>query len=396
MYLPDMNPGGVELVFALLSGSFARRGHRVSLVLDNARGPNLAHVSPEVRVVDLKARRTRYAPFLLARFLRREQPDVLLSAMDIPNMVAVVAARLAGRPNRVVVSIRSVWSIRLAKASTWQERSLRWIGPWVHRRAAAVIAVSDYVADDFAVAAGLPRGRIFRIYNPVIPDIHRRAAEPLDDPEFAPGAPPVILGIGRLEEEKDFASLIRAFAILRHSADARLVILGDGSLRGELLALRASLGLGDSVLLPGFVKNPYPYLRKAAVFALSSSREAFGVVVIEALALGIPVVSTDCPGGPAEILERGRFGRLVPVGRPELMAAAIRQTLADPPDRAALQARAAAFDLESAARGYLEVLQGQFGRLLASDPKAPRRRTLERALSRHEPRRERPLPGGGR
>jgi glycosyltransferase involved in cell wall biosynthesis len=392
-----MDPGGVELVFALLSSSFARRGHRVSLVLDNAIGPNLAHVSPEVRVVDLKARRTRYAPFLLARFLRREQPDVLLSAMDIPNMVAVLAARLAGRPKRVVVSIRSVWSIRLAKASTWQERSLRWIGPWVHRRAAAVIAVSDYVANDFAVAAALPRGRICRIYNPVLPDIHRRAAEPLDDPQFAPGAPPVILGIGRLEEVKDFASLIRAFAILRQQqhVDARLVILGDGSLRGELLALRASLGLDDSVSLPGFINNPYPYLRNAAVFALSSTREAFGIVVIEALALGIPVVSTDCPGGPAEILERGRFGRMVRVGRPELMAAAIRQTLADPPDRAALQARAAAFDLESAARDYLEVLQGQFGRV-GHDPKAPRRRTLEQALSRHEPRREQPRRGGGR
>jgi glycosyltransferase involved in cell wall biosynthesis len=359
MYLPGMDPGGVELVFAMLSGSFTRRGHRVSLVLDNASGPNLAHVSPEVRVVDLKVPRIRYAPFRLARFLRRERPDVLLSAMDITNVVAVLAARLAGRPERVVVSIRDLWSIRLAKAATWQERSLRWIGPWAHRRAAAVIAVSDYVADDLAAAAEVPRGRIFRIYNPVLPDIHRRAAEPLDDPLFVTGAPPVILGIGRLEEQKDFPSLIRAFAILRRSTDARLVILGDGSLRSELVALAASLGVGDSVSLPGFARNPYPYLRKAAVFALSSAWEAFGVVVVEALALGAPVVSTDCPGGPAEILDHGRFGRLVPVGRPELMATAIRQTLADPPDRADLQARAASFDLESTASAYLEVLLGR-------------------------------------
>ena len=361
MYLPGMDPGGVELVFAMLSGSFARRGHRVSLVLDNADGPNLAYVSPAVRVVDLKAPRIRYALFRLARFLRRERPDVLLSAMDMTNVVAVLAARLAGGPKRVVVSIRDLWSIRMAKAPTWQERSLRWIGPWAHRRAAAVIAVSDYVADDLAAAAGVPRGQIFRIYNPVLPGIHQRAAERLDDPVFAPGAPPVILGIGRLEEQKDFASLIRAFAILGQSIDAQLVILGEGSLRGDLVALAASLGVGDRVLLPGFVKNPYPFLQKAAVFALSSAWEAFGVVVIEALALGTPVVSTDCPGGPAEILERGRFGRLVPVGQPELMAAAIRQTLADPPDRAALQVRATAFDLESTASAYLEVLHGQSG-----------------------------------
>jgi glycosyltransferase involved in cell wall biosynthesis len=359
MYLPAMDPGGVELVFAMLSGSFARRGHRVSLVLDNARGPNLAHVSPAVRVIDLKASRIRYALFRLVRFLRRERPDALLSAMDMTNAVAVLAARLAGRPKRVVVSIRDLWSIRLAKAPTWQERSLKLIGPWAYRRAAAVIAVSEYVADDLAASVGMPRGRIVRIYNPVLPDILQRAAEPLNDPLFLPGAPPVILGIGRLEEQKDFASLIRTFAILRRSIDARLVILGDGSLRGELAGLAAKLGVGDSVSLPGFAKNPYPYLRKAAVFVLSSAWEAFGVVVIEALALGTPVVSTDCPGGPAEILAHGRHGRLVPVGQPESMAAAIRRTLSDPPDRTALQARAAAFDLELTAAAYLDVLLGR-------------------------------------
>jgi glycosyltransferase involved in cell wall biosynthesis len=358
MYLPAMVPGGVELVFAMLSGSFARRGHRVTLVLGNATGPNLAHVSPEVRIFDLKAPRVRYAMLKLAAFLRRERPDVLLSAMDMSNVTAVLAARLAGRPERVVVSVRNMWSIQLARAPTWQERSLKWFGPWAYRRADAVIAVSDQVADNLAVSAGVPRERIVRIYNPVLPDILRRAEQPLDDPLFAPNAPPVILGIGRLEEQKDFATLIRAFAVLRQRIEVRLVILGDGALRSDLIALAASLGVSDSVSLPGFAKNPYPYLSKAAVFVLSSAWEAFGVVIIEALACGTPVVSTDCPGGPAEILDRGRYGPLVPVGDAVAMADTVQRILASPPSRQMLQVRAAQFDLEATASAYLAVLLG--------------------------------------
>ncbi len=358
MYLPGMGGGGVEVVFAMLSDSFARRGYRVSLVLDNATGPNLEHVPATVRVVDLKAHRIRYALFRLAGFLRRARPEVLLSAMDMSNAVAVLAAHLAGRPERVVASIPDMWSIRLAKAPTWQERSLKWIGPWAYRNATAVIAVSDRVADDLATSTSVPRERIVRIYNPVLPDILQRSEERLDDPMFGPGAPPVILGIGRLEEQKDFATLIRAFAIFRRTVGARLMILGDGSLRADLSALAVGLGVGDSVSLPGFAKNPYPYLRKSAAFVLSSAWEAFGVVVIEALACGTPVVSTNCPGGPAEILDGGRYGPLVPVGDANAMASALRQILAHPPSPQSLQARAAAFNLEATATAYLDVLLG--------------------------------------
>jgi glycosyltransferase involved in cell wall biosynthesis len=358
MYLPSMDAGGVGLVFAMLSDTFARRGHAVSLVLDNAAGPNLAHVSPRVRLVELKAPRIRYALFRLARWLRRDRPDVLLSAMDMTNAVAVLAARLAGTPKRVVASIRDLWSIRLARAPTWQERSLMWIGPWTYRNAAAVVAVSDQVADDLAASADIPREQIVRIYNPVLPDILRRSEEQLDHTMFARGAPPVILGCGRLEEQKDFATLIRAFAILRRTVDARLVILGGGSLHADLSALAAGLGVGASVSLPGFVANPYPYLRRSAAFALSSAWEAFGVVVIEALACGTPVVCTNCPGGPAEILDGGRYGMLVPVGDPDAMATALLQTLAHPPSPQSLQTRAAAFDLEATATAYLDVLLG--------------------------------------
>jgi glycosyltransferase involved in cell wall biosynthesis len=309
-----------------------------------------------VRIVALGVRRARSTPVPLAAFIRRERPDVLLTAMEIPSLVAVLSARLAGGRLKVVAGIRHVFSMRLALARTWQDRALRWAAPWAYRRAAAVIAVSDYVADDLAATAGVDRARIFRIYNPVPPDILERASVPLHDPLFLPGAPPVVIGIGRLVQEKDFATLVRAFAIVRRSANARLLILGEGSLRAELTALAAELGIADGFDLPGHVDNPYPYVRGSAVFVSSSISEAFGMAILEALACGTPVVGTDCPGGPAEILDHGRHGALVPVGRPDLMAEAILQALAAPRRSSALQARAAQFDIEATTTAYLSVL----------------------------------------
>lgn len=358
MYLPAMDPGGVELVFAMLSGAFARRGHRVTFLLGSTTGPNLAYIPKEVAIVDLKAPRGRTAVFALAAFLRKERPDVLLSALDPPNVVAIAAAKLARVNTRVVVSIRYVLSNRIARAKTWQDRSLRWVAPWAYRNAAAIIAVSDGVADDLAAVTGIPRERMTRIYNPAMPDILERARQPLDCPEFEPGAPPVILGVGRLVEDKDFATLVKAFAELRKTVDAQLVILGEGSLRDDLTSLCQELGVSDRVSLPGFINNPYPYFQRAAVFVLSSACEAFGVVIIEALACGTPVVSTDCPGGPAEILGDGKYGMLVPVGRPDIMATAIERTLATASAPELRQARAAEFDLEAVASAYLSVLLG--------------------------------------
>ena len=160
-------------------------------------------------------------------------------------------------------------------------------------------------------------------------DLHQKCgrAEPFDHPWFAPGAPPVILGAGRLTEQKDFPTLIRAFALVRKKHPARLMILGEGEERSKLETLVQELGLEKEVSLPGFVDNPYKYMKRAAVFVLSSRWEGFPNVLVEAMALGTPVVSTDCPNGPAEILENGKWGELVPVGETQSLASAVLRTL---------------------------------------------------------------------
>jgi glycosyltransferase involved in cell wall biosynthesis len=203
----------------------------------------------------------------------------------------------------------------------------------------------------------LPRERIDAIHNPVVtPELAARAAALLDDPWFQPGEPPVIIGVGRLAVQKDFGTLLRAFARVRSRRPARLVVLGEGDQRPRLERLAEELGVAADVRFPGFVDNPLAYMRRAAVFALSSIYEGLGNVVVEALACGCPVVSTDCPGGPAEILGHGRFGRLVPVGDSDAFGDALLAVLDDPRESSPLLARARDFSASVIADRYLDVL----------------------------------------
>jgi glycosyltransferase involved in cell wall biosynthesis len=187
------------------------------------------------------------------------------------------------------------------------------------------------VADDLVTTAGADRQHIRVVYNPVVSQrMIGMSREPLDHPWFCPGAPPVVLAVGRLTPAKDYPLLIRAFAAARAEREMRLMILGDGEDRPQLEGLVAELGLNDCVALPGFVANPYNYMAKAAVFALSSMSEALPTGLIEALALGVPIVATDCPSGPREVLQEGRLGALVPVGDAEALARGILASLNRP------------------------------------------------------------------
>jgi glycosyltransferase involved in cell wall biosynthesis len=221
-----------------------------------------------------------------------------------------------------------------------------------------VVAISQGVAASVAAVAGVPPERIVTIPIPIDgAAIRRQGAMPLEHPWLAPGAPPLILAVGKLKPQKDFETLVRAFARLRASRPANLMILGEGERRASLVALVQHLGLGASVSLPGFAGNPYAWMARARLFVLSSRWEGFSNVLAEALAVGCPVVSTDCPSGPAELLEGGALGPLVPVGDPAALAAAMASCLDHPCDRDRLMARAAVFSVERAAERYLALLQ---------------------------------------
>jgi glycosyltransferase involved in cell wall biosynthesis len=392
--MTSLEGGGVERVMLNLAGAFAARGYRVDLVLCQVQGPYQDQTPKGVTIIGLKAspgwlarayalaadpqgfiallrpvllpvhtpKKLLYLPSL-ARYLRRERPRVLLSAMTNTNLVALWACRLAGVPVRRVISEHITLSQSIYASRKRRKWRRRFLAPLVRRTYAwadAIVAVSDGVADDLSQCAGVPRERITTIYNPIVsPALASQSQAPLDHPWFQPGAPPVVLGIGRLHEQKDFPTLLRAFARVRAQREARLMILGEGKSaesRTELLALAAQLRVADDVALPGFVTNPFAYLARASVFVLSSAWEGLPSVLIEALACGCPVVSTDCPSGPVEILESGAYGPLVPVGDDVALADAILSVLHTPPDRDWLRARGAIFGVDDVVDRYLEVL----------------------------------------
>lgn len=342
-----------------LANAIAARGFQVDLVLAAAKGPYLKRVVPEVRVVDLKAGRVINALLPLARYLRRERPVAMLSAMSHANVVALLARKLARIPLRTVVSERGFISGEHAIANNvlaiFNYNLVRLLYPG----ADGVCAVSKAASNDLATFAGLPSEYVQTIYNPFdFASIKQRAAEPLNHAWFQGDQPPVALAIGRLNEAKNFSVLINAFARLRQRRAVRLIILGEGELRSALEAQVAQLGLNeDMVQLPGFVANPYAWLARCSLFVLSSRREGLPGALIEAMTCGVPVVSTNCLSGPDEILEGGRWGKLVPVGDVDALARAMAETLDMPAAlRPDVRLRAADFEQERAVDAYLRIL----------------------------------------
>lgn len=342
-----------------LANAFSARGFKVDLVLAAAIGPYLKEVAPTVRVVDLQAGRVIKALGPLVRYMRRERPIAMLSAMGHANVVALLARKLARVPVRVVVSERGLISGEHAVAKGAVPHLNYGLIRLLYPGADGICTVSQAASEDLAAFARLPLQRVQTIYNPFdLARIAQLAAEPLGHPWFEPGQPPVLLAIGRMNEAKDFPVLIRAFAQLRQHRAARLVILGEGELRSELESLLLQLNLGvDAVQLPGFVSNPYAWLARCSLFVLSSRREGLPGALIEAMACGTPVVSTNCLSGPYEILEGGRWGRLVPVGDVDALAAAMASALDTQKNQLPdVRLRAADFERERAVDAYLCLL----------------------------------------
>lgn len=391
LFIRSLKGSGAERSMANLAMALAERGHEVDLVLAEASGPFLKDIPPTVRIVDLKVRSTFSAlplairrphdflallPLLLnlpgrrtfgaipalAAYLQQRRPTALLSALHIGNIAAVIARDLSGVDVRLVLSQRNHFTSQVLNA---QDPEIARLAPAVRRfypRADAVVGVSGGVSADIVEACGLQPDRVHTIYNVVAgPELDRQAQEPLDHPWFAPGQPPVILGVGKLKAQKDFPNLIRAFGLLRQSRDARLLIAGDGPDRGGLEEFVRAEGRGGDVALLGFVANPFAYMARADLFVLSSEFEGLPGVLIQALACGCPVVSTDCPSGPNEILEGGRHGPLVPVGDPAALAEAMARVLDAPPSRDDLKRRGAFFSADRAADRYLDILLGPAG-----------------------------------
>jgi glycosyltransferase involved in cell wall biosynthesis len=331
LFHPCLIHGGIPRVFANLARGFLEHGLTVDMVQATAEGGFRDQVPAGVRLVDLNASRALTSVFPLVRYLRRERPDALISGAIQTNIAAVWAKRLARVPTRLILTEHNNISAIVAHARMFRTRVtpffVRRFYPWAEE----LVAVSQGAAEDLALLLGIPADVVHVIHNPIVgPEFWRRAAEPLADKTFAADPRPVILAVGRMHYHKDYPTLLQAIAIVRRTTNARLVFLGDGEERGNLVALVRQLDLESCVSFLGDVPNPLPYMKRAAALALSSVEEALPTVLIESLAVGLPVVATDCPSGPREILRDGAYGTLVPVGDSAALAEALLRVLQHP------------------------------------------------------------------
>src|ERR1700733_1819937 len=359
IFLPSLEGGGAERVMCNLAIEIAERGIPVDLVLAKKIGPYLQDVPPTVRLIDLGSGRLIFCIPKLINYLRSVKPHCLISALSNANVIAIVSHLLAASPAKIIVSERVAINQAQIHIHSLRRRLVPILIRLFYKRADHIVAISHGVADQLATMLGIPHDNIAVIYNPVVNDkLLQKAEEPVNHPWFLPAAPPVIVAAGRLVKQKDFQTLIRAFSLVRKTRVASLMILGEGECRPEVQNLAQQLGIADDVSLPGFVDNPYKYMKGARAFVLSSLYEGFANVIIEAMACGTPIISTNCPSGPSEILENGRWGRLVPVGDVGGLAKAIQNVL-DEVSHPDVKSRAAMFSVEKKTDDWFKIVRGE-------------------------------------
>jgi glycosyltransferase involved in cell wall biosynthesis len=350
-----MNLGGAQQVTVTIANGLAARGYSVDLVLARGVGPLLDRVDHAVTVVDLETPEVPGVGVLAAipslrSYLRREQPDVLFAAMMNANVVGVLTDALAGVDTRLVLTEHNTFGVRPGL----RDRVTATLASALYPRADHVVGVSRGVADSVVAGTRVTGDRVSVLYNPIdIDDIRAAAREELDEAAAELMEGDVVFTVGRLEDAKDLTMLLRAFRRVHEERPwVKLVVGGSGSKRAELEALAAEFGLEDVVTFVGYVDNAYAYMAAASVFALSSKHEGLPTVLLEALACETPIVSTDCPSGPREILADGRYGRLTPVGDDGAFAEAVLETLDAPVPAAALGTRAEDFSLDAVLSEY--------------------------------------------
>jgi glycosyltransferase involved in cell wall biosynthesis len=314
-----------------LANGFVERGLNVDMVVNNPEGVYFSALSPQVRQVHLGVKRTAMAIPKLVQYLRSKQPKVLLSTLEHANAASLMANFLAGGKSRVVVREANTTSRGQKNNPHPTAKMVYLLLRWLYIKASGIVAVSEGVAQDLIQAYNIPASKVSVILNPVLTQrMFDLAQAPCPHPWLQQKDIPVILGVGRLSAQKDYPTLIKAFAKVRAQRPVRLIILGEGEDRKALEVLIHELKLNDDVSLPGFADNPFCYMAKASVFVLSSIFEGLPNALIQAMALGTPAVATDCPSGPHEILEGGRYGALIPMQNDQEMANAIQKTLDHP------------------------------------------------------------------
>lgn len=355
--LPSLGGGGAEKVMVALANNFVEKKYDVDILLVSNEGVYFDLLSTDVRVIDLNASRSLFAIPKLIRYIKKYKPNVLLSILTHTNIVALICKIIFQNKIKVIISERSILSKQIMISNSFLFKNIKFFLHFLYPLADSIIAISNGVAEDLIKTLKINKEKVKIIYNPLTYNYDIDSNKVVDK-NFFPfnNNNSIIISVGRLAKVKNHELLIMAFSLLRKRRNARLIILGEGPERPMLSNLIKTLHLDQDVFLLGFVDNPLDYMSKSDVFVLSSNWEGFGNVLVEAMSLGLKLVSTDCPSGPREILENGKWGKLVPVNNAELLAKAIDDIL-DENIIYDVKERAAHFSIEKIATKYLEVMK---------------------------------------
>lgn len=360
LFFSSFRVGGVERTQILLAEELIRRGIEVDLVLVSAKGPLLKNIPTKARLVNLNVGHVSHSLFPLIQYLRNSRPDALIASQTHNNCLAIIAKALSFSSCNLVITEHTDREMVISKANL-KEHLISVIARWIYPAANHIIAVSEGVAKSLQTTLSVPYSKIKIIHNPVIPShFYKLTKENVNHKWFKQTEVPIIVAVSRLEPEKDIPNLLRAFSILLCYKQAFLVIIGDGSERLDLELLSNSIGISDRLFMPGYISNPYPFMSKADLYVLSSQREGLPSTLIEALACGLPIVSTNCPSGPAEILKNGKYGKLVPVGDSDALAEAMLEALNKNNNKInaeILKKRATDFSVEKITDNLMELLK---------------------------------------
>lgn len=352
IFMPSLHGGGAERAMLVFAGELLSRGYEVDLVLANKEGALVPLVPKGARIVDCKCRRMLHVFPKLAKYLRTNTVVAVYSTITHANIMAALTSRAVGL--KVPVVVRQSNAPLSERGPGISHLVSKRLIPVVYTGASSVIAVSDGVRSELVSMQPKLSGAIKVLPTPVLTtQILRQGEEAPAHRWFAERNTPIVLSAARLERHKGMLELVRAFADVRETREARLVIIGEGSARRELEAEVSRLGLGNQVDLPGFQGNPFSFINHANLFVLNSYYEGLPNVLIQAMGFGTPVVSTDCRSGPAEILDGGRLGRLIPVGSHEQLVRSILESLDLPKHEAARESAWNRFGAEAATSAYL-------------------------------------------
>ena len=356
IYMPSLEGGGAERAMVDLANGLRAQGLTTELVVNRNEGPWRRLLLADVRLVAIRSRRAFFGLVKLLRYLRGARPDVVL-ANGAASIILTMLARWVMRRFIVIARVPVNQSAGLANVNLkW--RIIRTVQASLLPQADAIVTNSVGSSEDIARSFPVASDKIHTIHNPVVqPGLADEASKPVEHPWFGCHGTPIILAAARLEQSKDHRTLIRAFASVAQQREVRLIVLGEGTQRRDLVKLTHELGVADRVDLPGFHANPFAFMAKSRLFVLSSTQEGMPNVLIQAMACGTPVVSTDCPSGPREVLEDGRWGPLVPVGDANSLADAMSATLDRPLPPATLIARAATYSAEASIQAYMRLIE---------------------------------------